>query len=180
MAHDAQREFVGYLLNRYPGYFTEKKVLEVGSLNLNGTVRDFFTNCDYTGLDVGPGLCVDVVCSGHEYDAPDNSFDTICSLECFEHNPYWVETFANMIRMCRPGGLVFFTCATTGRAEHGTVSSGSIGESPLTINLGWEYYRNLTQEDFLENFDMPKYFSEYYFVTNPAAFDLYFFGVKSA
>jgi len=32
---------------------------------------------------------------------PANSFDCTISVECFEHNPFWLETFVNMLRMTR-------------------------------------------------------------------------------
>ena len=48
---------------------------------------------------------------------PTASFDVVISCECFEHNPYWRETFLNMTRVLRPGGLFVLTCATTGRAR---------------------------------------------------------------
>jgi SAM-dependent methyltransferase len=133
-------------------FFSNKKVLEVGSLNINGTMRDFFNDCDYTGIDVGEGKDVDFVCSGHEYNSPDETYDVCTSGECFEHNPYWAETFANMVRMTKSGGLVFFTCATTGRPEHGT-SRTSPSKSPLTIGKGWDYYRNLDEDDFRNSFN---------------------------
>ncbi len=50
----------------------------------------------------GPG--VDVVSSGHALDFPDETFDVTLSCECFEHNPYWLETFRNMHRMTKAGG----------------------------------------------------------------------------
>ena len=153
MAHDYQNEFVKYVKGNNEDFFSNKKVLEVGSLNINGTVRDLFENCDYTGIDVGEGKCVDIVCPGQEYDAPDETFDVVCSLECFEHNPYWAETFANMIRMVKSGGLVFMTCATTGRPEHGTTRT-TPQDSPLTIkNMKWDYYLNLVEEDFRNVFE---------------------------
>ena len=119
---------------------------------------------DYIGIDVGEGKGVDIVCPGQDYNAPDNTFDIACSAECFEHNPYWKETFANMVRMCKPGGLIVLTCATTGRPEHGTTRS-DIGSSPLTVSIGWEHYKNLDEGDFRnayeESFD--EIFSEYEF-----------------
>jgi len=177
MAHQQQFDFVQRVKNRYPINFFQKKVLEIGSLNINGTIRDFFNYCDYLGVDVGQGPCVDIVCEGQNVDHPDNTYDTVASCECFEHNPHWVETFQNMYRMTKPGGLVFMSCATTGRPEHGTTRT-SPSDSPLTIGIGWDYYKNLTEQDFRDNFNIDEMFSEYKFEVGTSHPDLYFYGVK--
>jgi SAM-dependent methyltransferase len=196
MAHSTQRDFIQYVKDKFPHYFKDTKVLEVGSLDINGTMRSFFDNCDYLGIDVGEGKGVDLVVQGQEYDAPDETYDVCSSGECFEHNPYWAETFANMVRVCKSGGLVFFTCATTGRKEHGTTRTDS-ASSPLTVNIGWEYYKNLDEQDFRNSFEEPfdDIFSQYEFHStvdydNPTEFikdmrtyinpceDLYFWGIK--
>lgn len=176
MSHIEQRNFVTDVRYKLPDFFKSKKVLEVGSLNINGTVRDFFTECDYIGIDLGEGPGVDLVCSGEKYDAPDNFFDVVCSLECFEHNPYWEATFLNMVRMCAPGGLVLFTCATTGRPEHGTTKT-TPADSPFTVENGWDYYRNLTEQDFKEKIDFESLFDYHYFFVNESSCDLYFYGI---
>ena len=98
MAHLQQDFFVMDLKNKHQHYFANQKVLDIGSLDINGSVKRHFKNCNYTGIDVGYGENVDIVCEGQDYDAPDESYDVVCSLECFEHNPYWHETFMNMIR----------------------------------------------------------------------------------
>lgn len=174
MAHPEQREFFAQMAARFPQHFTGCRVLEVGSLNINGTVRDFFTGCDYIGVDVAQGPGVDVVALGQDLDYPAASFDTVVSAECMEHNPEWAATFANMHRMA--DGLVLMTCATTGRAEHGTPRSDP-GSSPLT--LGWDYYRNLTAADFAEAFDLAAMFADHGFSTNEQSHDLYFWGVTN-
>jgi SAM-dependent methyltransferase len=178
MAHPEQKEFVKNLKNKYPTFFNKKKVLDIGSLDVNGSVKDHFINCDYIGIDIGPGKNVDVVCEGQNYDAPDKSYDVVCSLECFEHNLYWTETFLNMIRLCKSGGLIFFTCATTGRTEHGTVNSLP-QDSPLTVAYGWNYYKNLTEEDFTSKINFDEYFEKHKFSKNEKAKDLYFYGIKN-
>lgn len=177
MSHPQQIEYVTSLKNTYEHYFTDKKVLEVGSLDINGTVRSLFSNCDYTGIDVGPGKGVDLVCEGQDYDADEASFDTTISCECFEHNPYWKETFENMHRMTKSEGIVIMSCATTGRKEHGTRRSEP-ESSPLTVIKGWDYYKNLTEDDFRESFDLDSMFSTYEFKTNNDVHDLYFYGIK--
>jgi hypothetical protein len=173
MAHLQQRDFFQKLQSKAPEAFADVTVLEVGSLNINGTVRDFFASRKYVGVDVAPGKHVDVVCNGEDLDYPDNSFDVAVSAECFEHNPEWVATFQNMWRMSSTH--VIMTCATDGRAEHGTRKS-SPGSSPLTLD--WDYYGNLTEADFRKHFDMDAMFTDYFFETNSVSHDLYFYGVK--
>lgn len=176
MSHKEQLQFVASIKEKYPLKFRNAKVLEVGSLDINGSVRQFFTSCTYIGIDVGEGAGVDVVAEGQDYTGKTNSFDTIISCECFEHNPHWIETFNNMIRMTKKGGLIVMTCATTGRKEHGTTRT-SAADSPLTIGKGWDYYKNLTEEDFRNAIDFTK-FATFEFSTNPKSKDLYFFGIK--
>jgi len=177
MAHQQQFDYINTLKTKFPTQFFNKKVLEVGSLNINGSIRIFFTECDYLGIDVGAGPGVDLVCEGQKLDHPNETYDTVGSCECFEHNPYWVETFNNMYRMTKPNGLVFMSCATTGRAEHGTTRT-SPQDSPLTVTNGWEYYKNLTEQDFRKNFDMDNMFREYEFIVGSPHQDLYFYGIK--
>lgn len=176
MAHLQQFEFIEHVKKTYIDFFKNKTVLEIGSLNINGSVRQFFDNCFYIGIDIATGQDVDIVCLGHEYKAPDNTFDVVISTECFEHDPYWELTFLNMIRMCKQNGLVIFTCATTGRPEHGTVNNDPKA-SPLTIQKGWNYYKNLTEQDF-DKFDLGKKFTEFQFFRNYIHHDLYFYGFK--
>ena len=176
MSHIQQLRFVESVKSRYPDFFKGTQVLEIGSLNINGSVRSFFSAGTYTGIDVGPGPGVDVVCEGQHYDS--DPVDVTISCECFEHNPYWKETFTNMLRLTRVGGLVIMTCATTGRPEHGTVRT-TPKDSPLTVAKGWTYYQNLTESDMRAHFDFDRLFSSYGFETNPRVSDLYFYGIKA-
>lgn len=177
MSHYQQHKFVESVKLKFSNYFLKKSVLECGSLNINGSVREFFDQCVYIGLDVGYGADVDVVCIAHEYNMPDETFDTVLSCEMFEHDPHWDKSFRNMIRLCKKNGLVFFTCATTGRKEHGTFFNRP-EDSPLTFNIGWDHYRNLTEQDFRRKFNFDEVFSEYEFSVNKTHFDLYFWGLK--
>lgn len=171
MAHRQQMEYCRSVQERHKEYFSNKRVLEVGSLDVNGSLRIFFKDCDYTGIDVHDGRGVDVVCKGHEYEA--EPFDVVCSAECFEHDEYYDQTIKNMIRLLKPGGLFFFTCATTGRAEHGTRRSNQAlwGTSP-------DYYKNLTEEDFRAFLPVEKVFDDFEFKIENRTKDIYFKGIK--
>jgi len=170
MSHTEQQQYIQHVKELFPDYFTGKDVLEIGSLNINGTVRDYFTDGNHVGVDLDEGPCVDLVARGEELNFPDRSFDVVISCECFEHNPDWEPTFTNMVRMCN--GLVVFTCATTGRPEHGT-SNAHPDCSPFTD----DYYRNLTAEDF-EHLPLSNWFSSYEFDVNQQSCDLYFWGIR--
>jgi SAM-dependent methyltransferase len=178
MAHREQLQTVEHVRTMFPASFQGARVLEIGSLDINGGIRRFFRNCDYTGLDVGPGPGVDVVCQGQDYAAPDGSFDTVVSCEVMEHNPHWRETLRNMLRMCRPGGLVLMTCASTGRKEHGTTRTLP-GESPLTVGLGWDYYRNLSTRDIHDTLDVRSEFSAFGLYRNWYSADLILIGFRA-
>jgi len=178
MAHKQQLEFVRLLSEALPNYFHDAKVLEIGSLDISGSTRSFYRNCSYIGIDLAPGNGVDVVCQGQDYNASDGTFDQVISCEAMEHNPSWRETFANMIRLTREGGLVVMTCATYGRPEHGTTRTEP-ESSPFTVEKGWDYYKNLGETDFTRTFNLPKSFSSYRFWSNWPHRDLYFFGVRT-
>jgi SAM-dependent methyltransferase len=178
MAHQAQQDFCARIKARFPAYFTGTTVLDCGSLDINGSNRPLFSGGKYTGVDLGPGRNVDLVSAIHNLKLADGAFDVIVSTECFEHDPHYAASLRNMVRMLRPGGLLFFSCATTGRPEHGTRRAHP-GSSPLTANRhGWQdYYRNLTEEDVRAAIDLAA-FASYEFTANDTDKDLYFWGVK--
>ena len=173
MAHYEQRMFLEFPKSRFPEYFLNCKVIEIGSLKINGTARDLFQDCAYLGVDIGIVKGVNLVGQGQELMFPNDSFDVAISVECFEHNPYWLETFINMHRMAR--SFVLFTCASSGRAEHGTTRT-DLWTSPLTAE--WDYYKNLDETDFTSRLAFSELFSSFEFIYNKASFDLYFWGIK--
>jgi SAM-dependent methyltransferase len=176
MAHAQQLKFVS-LASEFLASRAGLKVLEVGSHDVNGSIRKIFEGTDYLGVDLTPGPGVDCVASGHQLEFPDETFGLTISSECFEHNPFWVETFANMYRMTAASGLVVVTCASRGRPEHGTTRT-TPNRSPGTQTIGWDYYRNLNRSDFERNFDLSAMFERFEFFYIPVSQDLYFVGWK--
>lgn len=174
MAHKQQQIFIQIIKTSFPQYFAGTRVLEIGSLDINGSARGHFDAKEYIGLDVGPGPGVDVVCQGQEYSEPDGSFDVVLSCETMEHNPFWRETFENMLRLCRPGGLVLMTCASTGRPEHGTKRT-TPQDAPL---IEWDYYGNRTAADFRRSVPVRQQCAAWMFCTDLSSCDLYFVGFK--
>jgi hypothetical protein len=88
-----------------------KPTLEIGSYDVNGSVRGFFHG-EYTGVDLvaGPGVDV-VVRSGEPLPFPDNSFEVVVTTEMLEHDPRpWVtmHEIARVLEVSR--GTLILTC----------------------------------------------------------------------
>jgi SAM-dependent methyltransferase len=178
MSHPEQLGFFSAVARANRDVIAGSRLIEIGAYAVNGTMRSYFsTAADYVGVDLVEGPGVDVVAFGHEIDHEDGSYDVATSGECFEHDPHWRQTFANMVRLTRPGGLVAFTCASSGRPEHGTRRT-QVVDSPGTQFEGLDYYRNLTEADFAD-LDLAGDFSTHRFWRNPTSFDLYFAGVRA-
>ena len=179
MSHLEQIIFFDSIKKKYPNYFFGKIVVDIGSLDINGSNRDLFNQCLYLGVDLAPGRNVDLICSGHELDLPDCSVDVVISSECFEHDMNYRKTLNNILRMLKPGGLFVFSCATTGRKEHGTRRT-TPNDSPLTQQFDeWsDYYKNLTEADIRKVFNVEGVFQEFEFSINEQSHDMYFFGIK--
>ena len=82
--------------------------------------------------------------------------------------------------MLKPDGLFCFTCASTGRPEHGTRrttpqdSYGTIGD----IESMSDYYKNLTELDVNAVLKFNDLFSSWDTYYNSETKDLYFVGIK--
>lgn len=172
--HVSAFDFVASCAQRYKTAFCFKNVLEVGSQDLNGSIRPLFIGCDYLGLDLMPGEGVDVVGHLYDQDFKFESFDTIVSLEAMEHDSRWVQSVERMVRLLKPKGCLVITCATTGREEHGTFKSDP-SASPATN----DYYRNVEAYEFIECVDLNR-FSEFRFEVDESCGDLRFFGIKKS
>jgi SAM-dependent methyltransferase len=177
MAHPEQQVWCKYVKVLHPQFFKGVDVLDIGSLDINGNNRYLFEDYTYTGVDIGEGKNVDVVSKGHEFK-PDKLYDVVISTECFEHDKYWKETIRNCIDLLKPGGLFLFSCATTGRQEHGT-SRTTPQDSPFTHKEFNDYYMNLTEYDIRQIQGFDNSFTEMKFGTNKFTKDLYFYGIKN-
>jgi SAM-dependent methyltransferase len=181
MAHFHQQVFCLRAMYAYPECFRNRRVLDIGSLDINGNNRFLFRDCEYVGIDVAEGRNVDVVSIAHLYDAPAGSFGTVISTEVFEHDMYYPQTVQNVVRLLEPGGAFIFTCAAPDRPEHGTQRSDGSMAAPLLlkVNPDWaNYYRNLTKEDFLAIEGFRESFSQCHFEYDAEVGDLYFMGFK--
>ncbi len=179
MSHRVQRQFCKRVREKFPDYFHKKNVADVGSLNINGCNIDFFISCNYTGIDIIPGPNVDVVDDLDNYVNKSylsnmiETFDTIISTECLEHDKHFEITLRRMYYALKPGGLLIITAAGEGRKEHGT-HENSPQDSPGTN----EYYKNITNGMFSDILP-PVHFTTYYINQEKSHKDIQFYGIKS-
>lgn len=162
----------------FPGFFEGKRVLDVGSRDANGNNRWLFTDCEYYGNDVCEGPNVTIVSKTKDLPFERESFDVVCSTECFEHDSEFGLSIRKIIKLLKPGGLFFFTCASTGRPEHGTRRSNPEDEYLFKVGTFSDHYRNITIEDLLTVCDVNSIFTATRGFYNPATCDLYFMGIK--
>lgn len=143
--HQMQNHFIQEMKKQHPEAFTGVKVLDIGSLDVNGNNRQFFEKSNYTGIDVIEGPNVDVVSPLHEWKTR-RRFDTIISTSHLEHDMYIAQTIAKMYKLLKPGGWLFIVACRTW-AKHGTKDNGpqNAGNSQIDKD-GWStYYQNVTR-----------------------------------
>ena len=178
MSHFEQKKFIEFSLDelKKKNNFNNLSVLDVGSFDVGGSIRDFFKKNNYTGVDLIKGPNVDIVLSGSELYKLKQKFDIVISCECFEHAKDWKEIFLSMYNVCEDNGYVIFTCASRGRIEHGTLRTIN-SDSPGTTGT---YYKNIFKSEFIKSFDLKKMFQKYEVIYNFKSSDLYFIGKKGA
>lgn len=94
-----------------------RPTLEVGSYDVNGSVRGVFTG-PYVGVDMRAGPGVDRVMPGSALDFPDRAFEVVVSTEMLEHDPSFWRSLAEMGRVLVAGGHLLVTARGNGFGEH--------------------------------------------------------------
>ena len=177
--HQSARDFTLYAKQVCPVFFTGVTCLDAGGGDINGNNSSLFENSEYHCNDVYRAPNVTVVCRTAELPFNDGHFDTVISTESFEHDPEYKESLSAITRKLKPGGLFVFTCASTGRAEHGTrrtTPSDSWGTVAQFEDMQ-DYYKNLTITDVRDSGILEEYeWARAYY--SRTAHDLYFIAKK--
>jgi len=183
MAHPIQIVWCEKIKKDFPSYFQNKRVLDIGSLDINGNNRYLFDDCEYIGLDVVSGPNVDVVSIAHEY-MPSAPFDVVLSTNALEHDIYWRQTLCAMLTFLKPVGLLFFsTCSTW--PEHGTKRTTPDQSGTSQMGPEWEnYYRNFCEMDLYKTLDWNQFYrygmSTFNASESDFQMDLRFWAIKKA
>lgn len=129
---------------------TSARVLDIGSLDINGSVKPLFAELIsdgglFFGIDVQEGPGVDLVADASVYKS-DIQYDIIVCAEVFEHTAVWPKIIQNAHSLLVPGGMFIATMAGEGRRPH-----SAIDENPIR---SWEYYKNVSGADLTKKLSM--------------------------
>jgi hypothetical protein len=138
--HTAARKFVEQVAARLK--MPRRFVLEIGSRDINGSVRDLFvTRQGYLGTDIAPGAGVDMIADGADVLPPTRP-DTVICCEVLEHAENAEAIVGNAIRLLTEasGSVFIMTCAGEGRRPHSAIDGGEVRPG--------EFYRNVSSAQF--------------------------------
>lgn len=136
--HSAAMEFIFTSFHDWKGDRTDLNILEIGSLDINGSVRPLFKpfQASYVGIDMQEGPGVDVVVDAAKF-IHFESYDVIVCAEVFEHTPDWPQIIYNSYNNLRPGGIFIATMAGEGRYPHSAIDENPIRDWEHYSNIGW-------------------------------------------
>jgi len=142
--HPANRVFWKEASEKYPRYFNDpSRVIEFGSLDINGSIRDYCRCKDYVGLDWRPGPMVDVVSLAHEAPFPPATFDTVLSASMLEHDPFWGRSLVKMADILKPDGIMVLTWGTAKNPAHEEASAPDCKFHALKAELVLQFLENI-------------------------------------
>lgn len=127
--HPGAREFVARHATSEP-----VSVIEIGSRDINGTVRDLFPRATWTGLDLHAGSGVDVVCDAMLYQPP-GLVDLVVCCEVLEHARNWRDLLCAAHGWLKRRGRLIVTCAGPGRDPHSAIDGGSLRPDEHYANI---------------------------------------------
>lgn len=118
--HTSSYQHMQRLVETYLDRAQPLEAVDIGSYDVNGSYRTLFDapGWRYTGVDLQAGPGVDVVLSS-PYRLPfaSGSVDVVLSGQAFEHIEYFWLSWVEMLRVLKPGGLVFLIAPSRG-PEH--------------------------------------------------------------
>jgi SAM-dependent methyltransferase len=90
-------------------------VLDVGSRDVNGTLRPWAGGMTYVGLDIEQGPGVDIVSPpGDPFPFAPDTFDIVVTTSCFEHDQCFWSSFVEALRVMKPGGVLYMSAPSNG------------------------------------------------------------------
>jgi SAM-dependent methyltransferase len=115
--HKSSLEHVNRLVDKYLHNKTGLNVVDLGSYDVNGSYKQFFSKpgWSYQGVDLVAGPNVDVVLqSPYRLPLPSFSADVIVSGQAFEHIEFFWLTWLEFARVLKPSGMIFLLAPSRG------------------------------------------------------------------
>ena len=150
--HDTAIEYGKLFFENY--LFKRSKILDVGSLNMNGSLKSFVTNKhNYIGIDMTPGKDVDVV-QEDPYKIPfkDNFFDVVISTSVFEHAELFWLLSNEIFRVLKPDGLFYMNAPSNGIVHRYPVDCWRFYPDAGDAIVKWGVYSGYKNLVLLESF----------------------------
>lgn len=117
--HQGNRDWLEKLSIDHDKEISGAAVLEIGSMNWNGSARPYFSKAArYVGVDMVAGPDVDVVSPAAKTQFKPGEFDILICLSLFEHDPEWRTSFSHNLQWIRPGGLLITCWGAEGNIHH--------------------------------------------------------------
>lgn len=139
--HAGAYQFVQFARNLFIPEFAPGNrfhVVEFGSRNVNGSVRELFAGAErYLGTDQMAGPGVDFVAPAEEF-LPTCPVNAVVCCEVLEHTPKVREICLNAASILVPGGVFIITAATDPRGPHSAFDGNQLRPG--------EYYGNVDRE----------------------------------
>jgi SAM-dependent methyltransferase len=136
------------------GGATGKRILEIGSLNVNGGARDLCAGATvFMGIDKAEGPGVDYAIDARYYKSPP-SYDLVICTEVLEHDPEPAAILDCAARCLKTGGYLILTCASTGRKPHSAYGAEHPEPREYYGNVSPEALRDMLSTDQWELIDL--------------------------
>lgn len=139
-------EATQFVINAIQTYGPFDRVLEVGSRDVNGTIKSHFVDhgtTHYVGVDLLDGPNVDLVINFATIDLAedDDRYDAVVCVNTLEHTPEGPGIFRNACRVLDAGGIFIMSAAHLWM-PHGAFDGGMV--------LPGEHYANVTPAECVQ------------------------------
>lgn len=112
----------------------EGPVLEIGSRDINGGVRDLFPADGYHGIDLAEGKGVDEVVDVVDHN-PKRKYGTVVCCEVLEHYEDPEAVIRSAFRLLKNGGTLLVTAAGPSRTPHSGIDGGQVRDDEFYANI---------------------------------------------
>lgn len=145
--HDTAFKNAKLFCDKYIKNLQDKVVLDVGSMNINGSLKPIFQNAkQYIGLDQADGKNVDIVGSSHKIPLSDNLADIVVCSSCFEHDTMFWVSFLEICRVIRPSGYFYINAPSNGPYHAYPVDNWRFYLDAWKALVEWGKYNNYNIE----------------------------------